>query len=34
LTSTEPNRPQVIQTANVFVTADGLVYLTDYNAGL
>jgi hypothetical protein len=29
-----PNRPNVIQTADVFVTTDGLVYATDYNAGL
>jgi hypothetical protein len=29
-----PDRPNVIQTADVFVTTDGLVYATDYNAGL
>jgi hypothetical protein len=29
-----PNRPQVIQTCDVFVDANGLVYTTDYNAGL
>jgi hypothetical protein len=31
---TRPNRPRVIQSADVFVTADGLVYSTDYNGGL
>jgi hypothetical protein len=31
---TRPNRPRVIQTADVFVTADGLIYSTDYNGGL
>jgi len=29
-----PNRPQVIQSADVFVDASGLIYSTDYNAGL
>jgi hypothetical protein len=29
-----PNRPRVIQSADVFVTADGLIYSTDYNGGL
>jgi len=29
-----PGRPQVIQSADVFVDAQGLVYATDYNAGL
>jgi len=29
-----PNRAQVIQSCDVFVTADGLIYCTDYNAGL
>jgi len=29
-----PGRPKVVQTADVFVTADGIVYATDYNAGL
>jgi hypothetical protein len=29
-----PNRAQVIQSADVFVDAAGLVYTTDYNAGL
>ena len=29
-----PGRPRVIQSADVFVDAAGLVYATDYNAGL
>ena len=29
-----PNRPRVIQSADVFVDAGGLVYATDYNGGL
>lgn len=29
-----PNRPRVIQCADVFVDAGGLLYVTDYNAGL
>jgi hypothetical protein len=29
-----PNRAQVIQSADVFVDAAGLIYATDYNAGL
>ncbi len=29
-----PGRPRVIQTADVFVDAAGLIYVTDYNAGL
>ena len=29
-----PGRPQVIQSADVFVDANGLIYATDYNAGL
>ena len=29
-----PGRPQVVQTADVFVDAAGLIYITDYNAGL
>jgi hypothetical protein len=29
-----PNRPRVIQTADVSVTTAGLVFLTDYDAGL
>ena len=29
-----PNREQVIQSADVFVDAQGLIYCTDYNAGL
>lgn len=31
---TRPDRPKVIQTTDVFVDEDGLLYLTDYNAGL
>ena len=31
---TRPNRPRVIQTCDVFVDADGVMYVTDYNAGL
>ena len=34
LMDTRPNRPRVIQSADVFVTADGLIYSTDYNGGL
>ena len=29
-----PNRAQVIQSADVFVDAAGLIYSTDYNGGL
>ncbi len=29
-----PNRPRVIQSADIFVDAAGLIYATDYNAGL
>jgi hypothetical protein len=29
-----PNRPRVIQSADVFVSAAGLIYSTDYNGGL
>ncbi|THG31574.1 LVIVD repeat-containing protein [Naasia lichenicola] len=29
-----PNRPRVIQSADVFVDANGVAYMTDYNAGL
>jgi hypothetical protein len=29
-----PNRPQVIQSNDVYVAPDGLMYLTDVNAGL
>jgi hypothetical protein len=29
-----PNRARVIQSADVFVDAGGLIYSTDYNAGL
>lgn len=31
---TRPNRPQVIQSCDVFADAEGLLYVTDYNAGL
>lgn len=34
MTDRRPNRPQVIQSADVFVDAQGLIYATDYNAGL
>jgi hypothetical protein len=29
-----PNRPQVIQSCDCFVDQDGVMYLTDSNAGL
>jgi len=29
-----PNRARVIQSADVFVDAAGLIYATDYNSGL
>ena len=31
---TRPGRPRVIQSCDVFVAQDGVMYLTDYNAGL
>jgi hypothetical protein len=31
---TRPNRPHVIQSADVFVTPDGLIYSTDHNGRL
>jgi hypothetical protein len=34
LADTRPNRERVIQSADVFVDAKGLIYATDYNAGL
>jgi hypothetical protein len=34
LADTRPNRARVIQSADVFVDAQGLIYATDYNAGL
>ncbi len=34
LADTRPNRPRVIQSADIFVDAAGLIYATDYNAGL
>ena len=29
-----PNRPQVLDTTDIFVDKNGLVYITDMNAGL
>jgi hypothetical protein len=29
-----PDRPRVIQSADVFVDSNGIVYSTDYNGGL
>jgi hypothetical protein len=34
LADTRPNRARVIQSADVFVDSAGLIYVTDYNAGL
>ncbi|NML77062.1 hypothetical protein HHL25_23255 [Rhizobium sp. S-51] len=34
MTDRRPGRPKVIQSADVFVDAVGLIYATDYNAGL
>ena len=34
LADTRPNRARVVQSADVFVDAKGLIYATDYNAGL
>ena len=34
LADMRPNRTRVIQSADVFVDANGLIYATDYNAGL
>ncbi len=34
LVDTRPDRPKVIQNFDVFVDAEGLAYMTDYNAGL
>lgn len=34
LMDTRPGRPKVIQSADVFVDAEGIVYSTDYNGGL
>jgi hypothetical protein len=34
LIDTRPNRARVIQSADVFVDVTGLIYVTDYNAGL
>jgi hypothetical protein len=34
MVDTRPNRARVIQSADVFVDRNGLIYSTDYNAGL
>jgi hypothetical protein len=34
LHETRPNRPRVIQSSDVFVDRDAVMYVTDYNAGL
>jgi hypothetical protein len=34
LVDTRPNRPKIIQTCDVWVSAEGLIYANDYNAGL
>jgi len=34
LMDTRPNRAQVIQTSDIFVDANRLMYVTDTNAGL
>ena len=34
LHDTRPNRPRVIQSCDVFVDRDAIMYVTDYNAGL
>jgi len=34
LVDSRPGRPKVIQSADVFVDAAGIVYSTDYNGGL
>jgi hypothetical protein len=34
LVDPRPNRPRVLNSADVFVDRDGIVYCTDYNAGL
>jgi hypothetical protein len=34
LTDPRPNRPSVVQTHDVFVAEDGLVYITDLNSGM
>ncbi len=34
LFDTRPGRPRVIQSCDVFVDRDGVMYVTDYNAGL
>jgi hypothetical protein len=34
LVDTRPNRPRIIQSADVFVDSAGLIYSTDYNGGM
>jgi len=34
LVDPRPNRPRVLNSADVFVDRDGIVYCTDYKAGL
>ncbi|MDP9630935.1 UNVERIFIED_ORG: hypothetical protein J2W85_003010 [Ensifer adhaerens] len=34
MTDRRAGRPRVIQSADVFVDAAGIIYATDYNAGL
>ena len=34
LADTRPNRARIIQSADVFVDSAGLIYITDYNAGM
>jgi len=34
LADTRPNRARIVQSADVFVDSAGLIYITDYNAGL
>ncbi len=29
-----PDRPQIVDTTDVFVDENGLIYITDFNAGL
>ncbi len=31
---TRPGRPRVLQSCDVFVDAQGIIYSTDYNGGL
>jgi hypothetical protein len=34
LVDTRPNRPKIIQSCDIWVSADGLIYSNDYNGGL